>query len=135
MKRRSERQTKRVFVFRLSQVNVGQATQVAWRALVGFTERRIESAYAAKTRSDGYLAHRQGCFINQLLSEMQSPRGGNRSRRSAQVADEEPAQLTAANSQASGEGVNVFSFQGAFADQTQGARDCSRGAHPGRSSG
>lgn len=135
MKRRPEAQTKRVFVLRLSQVEVGQTSQLTWRSVVSFTERCIEPAYAAKPRCNCYLAHLQVCLINQLLSEMQPPGCGDRRGRCAQVTHEQSSQLTASDSQTSGESVNVFSFQGAFTDKTQSPRNCSRRSQPSRSSG
>src|SRR6185369_10163838 len=105
---------------------MAKSSDLGRRAPVGFSKGAIESPHTAETGGVRNLTERQSSFVDQFLGEVQTTRFDHCGGRGAQMLEKETAQLPAADAESRGESLDAFVFDAAFADQTQGAANCSR---------
>src|SRR5689334_15319174 len=105
---------------------MAESSNFGRRAPVGFSKSAIESPHTAETGGIRNLTEGQSSFVDQFLGEVQTAGFDHCGGRGAKMLEKKTAQLPAADAESSGESLDVFVFDAAFADQTQGAANCSR---------
>jgi hypothetical protein len=94
----------------------------------------VESPQTAKPRRQRHLCHRQVRIVDKLFRKQHSPRLRYCNRRSPQVLQKQPSQLSLSNSQALCQSIDAASLtvQCSFAYQRQRSRNCVRRPAPRR---
>src|SRR5262249_8004066 len=106
--------------------------QLRWCSVVCAAHRRVEPAYAAKSRGHRDLGHRQSTFAKQLLCEQDPMRLRNRDGGGADVTVEEAPQMSGRHPQTFGKRVDVATVPRAFGDEIESPRYGVDAAPPAR---
>src|SRR5579862_474066 len=91
--RRPKTQVEYVLVFRLTYFLAREMPDLSWCAFVGLANGCVESSDTAEARSERNLAHGELSLIDQLLRKVETPGLSDRARRSAQMPNEQTAQM------------------------------------------
>src|SRR5258706_9331926 len=95
----------------------------------------VEAANAGESRCEGDVGDRECGFEEKLLCEEDALRACDTHGRRSQMFGEQAAEMTLADPDAGGEGVDGVVVQRPFGDQAQRARDRGRRSMPSRSVG
>jgi hypothetical protein len=85
--------------------------------MIDLANARVETPYATEARGKSDLAHRQSCFVDELLCKMQTARLSHSHRRCPQVSQEQAAKMPRSYSQTLCKNFYSTVIQTTLADQ------------------
>ena len=104
-------------------------------AAIERVDYRMETAYAAEAGGKGDVSKGERGFVDEALGELHAEGLRDADGRSAEVFDEESAEMAAGDAEAVGEGFHAAGIEGSGFDEAETAGDGLGGAEPGRGAG
>lgn len=111
------------------------APEVARRAPESPPDGAVEAPHAAEPRRHRHGGHREVRLLGEVPGEVRTPGQRHRLGRRAQSLQKKAAQVPRGHPEPRRQRVNAAPVERSLVDETEGARDGRRGAHPGGGSG